>query len=91
MAKLYLVTYDKNAGDDYTAVYDRIKQCGSVWHGMQNTWFVYTEMSAMDIANHLFPAIDRNDKLFVTQVPSNSAWAGFTDDGTNWFRARLAA
>lgn len=87
---LYLVTYDLNRpGQDYQELYDRIKQCGNAWHGMQNTWFVETTKSAAQIRDHVGPALDRGDKLFVSRV-QEAAWQGFADDGTSWIRAKAA-
>lgn len=87
---LYLVTYDLNRpGQNYPELYDRIKQCGAAWHGMQNVWFVETDRSAAAIRDHVGPALDRGDKLFVSRV-QEAAWQGFQDDGTNWIKAKAA-
>jgi hypothetical protein len=91
MSKLYLITYDRNGGDNYESLYERIKQCGNAWHGMQNTWFVQSHWTALQVAEHCWAVMDANDKLFVSEVVANSAWAGFQSNATSWLQTRIAA
>jgi hypothetical protein len=90
MSAFFLVTYDRNHGDDYEALFKKIKECGTAWHGMQNTWFVESQLTAMQIANHCAPVLDSSDKLFVSQIGA-AAWIGFAADGTQWLQAKIAA
>ncbi len=87
--KLYLITYDKNAGDNYEPLYKRIQECGSAWHGMQNTWFVESSWSAVQIRDHCAKALDSNDKLLVSLV-TESAWLGFSTKGSEWIVQKVA-
>lgn len=85
----YLITYDRNSGDNYEALYQRIKECGIAWHGMQNTWFVDSVYDAATIRDHCAIVLDRNDKLFVCRI-DNAAWTGFTHEATDWLRGKAA-
>lgn len=88
LVALYLVTYDLNRpGQDYPGLYDKISECGSAWHGMQNVWFVDTPWNAQRIRDHVIPTLDRGDKLFVSRV-QEAAWQGFTDEATAWIKAK---
>lgn len=76
MAK-FLVTYDlKTPGQNYSNLYRAIMNLGDWRHGMQNTWFVETSLSANAVLNQLIPYADANDILFVVQVE-------------NWWSLRL--
>jgi hypothetical protein len=87
---MYLVTYDRNAGDDYQALFDKIKECGNAWHGMQNVWFVESRLTAAQIRDHCGLALDRNDKIFVAALDV-AAWAGFAADQSSWLKTRIEA
>lgn len=85
---LYLVTYDlRKQGQDYDALYERIKACGNAWHGMQNVWFVHTDRTASDIVNHVRLALDANDKVFVSRI-NEAAWWGFPAEADKWIQDR---
>lgn len=88
--QMYLVTYDRNAGDDYPALYAKIKECGTAWRGMQNVWFVESSMSALGIADHCRTVLDQGDKIFVAKL-TESAWWGFRQDGSDWLQVNIAA
>lgn len=86
----YVISYDLNKpGQDYKSLYEAIKACGNWWHCLDSTWMVSSTMTAIDIANKLWPHMDRNDKLLVTPIASGAAWAGFTGDCESWIKKNL--
>ena len=61
---LYLITYDlTRPGQNYPQLFERIKECGTEWHGMQNVWFVESASSAAQIRGHIATAVDSGRTL----------------------------
>jgi hypothetical protein len=88
--KTYLIGYDLNkAGQDYTALIEKIKTVGDWWHYLDSTWIVKTNMTAVAIANFLEPFMDSNDELLVVALLGESAWFGFNDEGSNWLKSNI--
>lgn len=87
---VYLISYDLNRpGQNYPALFDAIKACGNWWHCLTSTWMVSSGMSALEIANKVWAAMDANDKLLVNPVAPGSAWAGFSGDCESWIKSNL--
>lgn len=71
----YLVTYDLiSPGQEYSDLYQAIRDFGEAKHGMQNTWFLKSESSATKIRDGLKVYVDKNDKIFVCAIGN---WASF--------------
>lgn len=70
--RIYLITYDlKQIGQNYSELYNSIKNLGDWRHPMESVWFVATNDGSMDstgIYELLRPTVDRNDGLFVVNV-----------------------
>jgi len=89
--RVYAITYDLNRpGQKYELLYQAIKNLGTHWHFMQNTWLVCTALSAAEVRDHLARYVDSNDKLFVAKV-TEAAWQGFDDNGNRWIKQQVEA
>lgn len=86
----YVVSYDLNNQKNYPALYDAIKSFGTWCHPMDSTWLVASEWSAVQVRNHIWAAMDKDDTLLVTKVQKgDSAWVGVSDAAAEWFQANL--
>lgn len=85
-----LVTYDlKRPGQDYKAVHEAIKSCGSSWwHYLESTWLVESYQTADEIAAKVRQHIDQNDRLLVIGVTADSAgW--LPKDAWEWINSHV--
>lgn len=75
--KNYLITYDLNVPwHDYNTLYAEIKKYPCI-RALESVWFVKSNGSASDISAHLVNFIDKNDKLFVSEITIDFAgWFG---------------
>lgn len=87
---IYAITYDLNkSGQNYSALYDTIKNIGEVIHPLQNLWFLNSSMTIDKITNTILLVIDQNDRLFVAEI-NKGAYQGWMDKDTwNWINQRL--
>jgi hypothetical protein len=88
---VFLITYDKSAGDNYQPLYGAIHALANgYWHELDSTWLIISDQSAIAIANALTPHIDKNDKLLVVQITWQAAWGGnFSPSALAWLRNHL--
>ncbi len=84
----YLVTYDlMSPGQDYSDLYRAIENLGEARHGMQNVWFIESNLTAVAIRDNLASFIDTNDKLFVCVIGS---WAASNMENIGlWLNGRV--
>lgn len=70
MSRVYLITYDlRKPGQDYSALYEAIKQLGDWQHPMESVWAVKTSFfTENDIYSQLRKMIDDNDYLFIVEI-----------------------
>lgn len=85
----YLISYDKNRGDDYSELYEAIESYGNYWHHLDSTWIIVTQSTAEVIRNKLMRYLDENDKLFVAKLTGEAAWGGFNERGSNWLKGNI--
>lgn len=87
MKKVYIITYDlSNPGRNYENLLKRIKTY-SAWARLGGSaYLIYTEQSSIHIRDHLTPALDTNDKLYVGRMANEAAWRGLADDVSNWIK-----
>ena len=84
----YIITYDlSQPGRNYDDLYARIKSYDAWAMITESSWAVVTEQSPVAVRDHLKPALDRNDKLFVGTLGS-SAWIGLSDKISDWLKNR---
>lgn len=89
--KCYMIGYDLNKpGQDYKDLIEAIKRLADEWcHDLDSTWFVVTDMSAVEIRNYLSPYLDSSDKLIVAKLAGEAAWVGFSAEVTEWLKSAL--
>lgn len=70
--KVFIIAYDlRQAGQNYTSLYDSIKSLTTDWqHPMESVWFVRVaeSLSAQNLFDVLKPALDDNDSLFIMDI-----------------------
>lgn len=73
---IYLVTYDLHKPtQNYAAVHQAIKSCGSWWHHLESTWLVDTTLSASQIWDRIKGAADNDDNFLIIRVTKDfSGW-----------------
>ena len=78
---LYLISYDLMApGKDYQPLWNALYALGAV-RCLQSQWFVRrTQTTPMALAEYCVKFMDDNDRIFVTEVPSNHAYRGLLAD-----------
>ena len=73
----YLVSYDlNNPGKNYDDLYKAIKNTsnGTWCKPLSSVYIIESSLSAQSIYNALSPCLDRNDRILVIEVSSNSYW-----------------
>lgn len=67
---IYAINYDlKRPVQNYDALYDAIKNCGSSWwHFLGSTWLVDTGLDAKGVWDRIAPHVDKNDFFLVIGV-----------------------
>jgi len=86
---IYAINYDlKKPGQNYNALYEVIKSCGSSWwHHLGSTWLVDTNLTASGIWQKLAPHVDKNDRFLVIGVTKDySGW--LSPDAWEWINSR---
>jgi len=86
---IYLITYDLRVpGRDYTSLYNAIKEYGDWQHPVESTWFISSDQQANDIYDHLFPFIDKNDRILVIQVNQINKQGWLAKSFWDWFNSK---
>ena len=89
MNKIFLITYDlKIPGQDYTKLYEGIKDLGEYIHPLESTWFVRVEDNhvAADINNRLHALMDKNDSLFVVDITDQNRQGWMPKSFWTWLK-----
>lgn len=75
MRTIYSISYDLMApGKDYTKLWEALAALGAV-RILASQWLVRrSNTTPIDLANYLLASMDSNDRIFVTEVPSNYAY-----------------
>jgi len=86
---VYSVSYDLNKpGQNYSSLYEELKNSNSWWHYLDSTWLVYTFESANQLSNRLRKHIDSNDSLLVIRVTND--YAGWLpEEAWDWIRKHV--
>ncbi|WP_343692651.1 hypothetical protein [Chitinophaga sp.] len=89
----FLIGYDLNKkGQDYESLFEGIKELSNNtwWHHLDSTWLIKSDLTAVQVRDHLKQFIDGNDELLVINVTGReSAWRGFNDKGSQWLTNNL--
>ncbi len=87
-----LITYDlSRPGQDYSNLYESIKNLGAWWHYLQSVWLVVTNQTPPQIRDILSRHIDPNDKLAVFTLQGNWATSNLPQECTDWLRSNLGS
>ena len=87
---LYSISYDLNKpGQDYSSLYDEIKELGSWCHPLDSTWFVKTSLTAKQVRDRLLKVMDNSDGLIVAKASAPAAWHGLDDKVSDWLKENL--
>ena len=91
MRKIYFISYDLIREKDYSSLIDAIKKIGPWWHQTRSGWMVVSEMTSIQLRDHLKTFLDKDDKLFVVRINSQD-WAGtgFSQPEYQWIRDRMS-
>lgn len=70
---VYLITYDLNkSGQNYDELYKEIKSVAvnqdCLWHGLESTWVIKSNLGVQAVAERLNKKIDSNDRLLVILI-----------------------
>jgi hypothetical protein len=79
----YLISYDLMApGKDYETLWTALRKINAV-RILESEWLVRRiNTTPIGIANYCLEFMDKNDKIFVTEVPDNYAYRALLADPT---------
>lgn len=90
MMKGYLIGYDLNkSGQNYATLIEEIKKLGNWWHCLDSTFIIISSSTAVAIRDHLQQYVDSNDKLLVVLLSREAAWAGLSEECSDWLTNNL--
>ncbi len=86
-----LITYDLNKpGQNYEALYDKIKGLGSSWwHYLDSTWIVDTHLSPADTREQLRAVLDASDSLLILNITNDASDGWLEQDAWNWIKEHV--
>ena len=83
---VYIISYGfLEKKGDYTALYEELSNFESWWHKIDNTWFVYSDLSAKEIYAKLKPHLDNNIYLIINIVTQN-CYGWLPQSGWDWMK-----
>lgn len=89
---VYIVTYDlrnEKSNKSYDKLNALIKQEG-VWACLgKSSYLIESNLSAIELRNRFNDALDINDLLYVGRVSVPAAWHGYSQQVTDWIKAKL--
>ncbi len=78
---VYIISYDLNQpGQKYDALHKLIKDVSNDrWaHILESTYIIHSLQSAEQIHNRLNPALDKSDRIFVSEISKN--YSGYLEE-----------
>lgn len=86
-----LITYALNKpGQDYNALYDKIKGLGSFWwHYLDSTWIVATHLSPAVASEQLRTVLDASDRLLVVDVTNDAYDGRLQQEAWDWLKQHV--
>ncbi len=89
---VYIVTYDlrnDKSSESYDRLISLIKQEG-VWACLgKSSYLIESNLSAVELRNRFNVALDDDDMLYVGKVTAPAAWHGYSQQVTDWIKAKL--
>ncbi len=88
MANNIAISYDlKGPSRNYPAVAKKIKELGGWAKVNESFWYVDSVFTAAQARDHILPALDSNDKLFVVNATNGqAAWHNLSDQVASYLR-----
>jgi hypothetical protein len=89
---LYHISYDLRApGRNYGGLYQEIKNISQRWcHPLDSTWYIVTDLSALQVRDTLWALMDNSDDLVVTCATVPGAWIGLSSETSDWLKLNLS-
>lgn len=88
MSQVLIVSYDlSNPGQNYERLIKLIKSYPSWARLGGSAYLIYTDVTPVEVRDHLVTVLDSNDKLFVGAAPAPSAWFGMPEDVSKWIQS----
>ncbi len=89
--KTLLITYDlKKPGQNYSELYDAIKDCGDWRHPLESVWVVKTmggdDADVRIICDKLRRKMDSNDLLFVVDITKRDCNGWMPESFWDWLQ-----
>lgn len=89
---IYIVTYDlkgESTSDRYNKLIELIKEEG-VWACLgRSSYLIESECTAVQLRDKYSRVLQRDDMLFVSVVTAPAAWAGYSQQVTNWIKQKM--
>jgi len=86
----YIVTFEVAKAEVKTALKDLLKSYGSYCPINETSWAIKTDKTATQVRDHLIPAIETGDRLFVIRSGTEAAWRNsYGDKFTDWLKKNL--
>lgn len=89
---VYIVTYDLRTESDsqsYQRLIDLIKEEG-VWACLGgSSYLIESNRTPVELRDKFKTVLDKNDMLYVGCVSSPAAWVGYSNEVTEWIKAKL--
>ncbi|WP_234179291.1 hypothetical protein [Sphingopyxis sp. NFH-91] len=88
MANNLHISYDLyQPGQNYDGVIAKIKELGSWAKVHKSFWYVNSPYTARQAVNHIWPAMDARDTIYVVDATNNnSAWENLPDNVASHIR-----
>ena len=87
--RAFSINYDlKKPGQDYTGLYEAIKESGKWWHYLDSTWIVITIETPDQIWSRLKKHVDKNDYLLIIEV-MDSIQGWLPKDAWEWIHENV--
>lgn len=84
---IYLITYDLNKdGQDYTALYDKIKSLGQCFHPLESVWFLKSTENVNAVTEQLRASMDNNDHIFVVEISNQKRQGWLPKTAWEWLK-----
>lgn len=86
---IYLITYDlRRPTRNYETLYQGIQSTGRAFKLLESVWILSTNLSAIDVRNHLSRFVDNNDQLVI--IEQHTTWATYNVDPAVSQRLKVA-
>lgn len=91
MAKFLLITYDlRNPGQNYSGLYEEIKNSGEWQHPLESTWVIKVPnyIDPAQIYTRLRSHIDDSDFIFIVDITDQAYFGWLPKNFWSWLKQR---